>query len=149
MAFLRKIRGALGTGLVWALAWVLGTLALLGVSVLIPDGGPQMWSLLPLRIVVAATIGFVNGVMFSVVFSVANRRRRLSEIEPARAGVLGLAAGIMFPAVLLGAGGVTGAPVPVGALVMSLVTGGGLGMATAAGSVRIAKSAAAKELLEA
>ena len=110
MGLLRKIRGALGTGIVWAVAWVLGTLALLGVSVLIPGGSPQMWSLPSPQ-------------------DRGGCDDRLHQRRPVPWGV-------------------TGAPVSVGALVLSLVTGGGLGMATAAGSVRIAKSAAAKELLE-
>ena len=70
--WLRRIRGALGTGLTWAAAWsgvafilslvgFFGTLGLVRVYVIVA----ALW----------AVVGFVGGAIFSVILGIAERRR--------------------------------------------------------------------------
>lgn len=148
MELLRRLRGVIGNGLVWATAWVLGRLVLTGVAVLMPGASAPVWRLFPLMVMANATVGFINGVMFSVVFSLLNRRRTLSEIQSGRTAWLGLGVGVALPGALLAVAAALNVVAPIGSLLMSMVFGGCLGTTTAVGSVRLARSAVRRELLE-
>lgn len=86
--WLRRIRGAVGMGLTWALVWA-------PVAVLIgffvdPDGSmDEMW------VAIGAYPGFLGGVVFSIVLAIAARRRRLEELSLSRVALWGAAAGLM------------------------------------------------------
>lgn len=149
MNLLRKIRGALGNGMVWAGAWAVTRVAFLGAAAL-AFGFTPPWSVWPEVVGSSAMTGFISGVLFSGALVIVNRRRSLSEIRPFRAALIGLAAGTTPPLVQLAAAAALGFALPPSAIALSigigLVVGGGLGAATAAGSVRLAQSAERKEL---
>lgn len=140
MGLLRKVRGVIGNGLLWAGAWIVGKVSVLGAGALLSGLGIP-WSLLPAVIASAAVTGFMNGVLFSAVFAVVNRRRSLAEIPPFRTGLLGLTVGAVLPVVQVATAAALGLAIPASAIAFGLVVGGGLGTATAVGSLRLAQSA--------
>ncbi len=94
--WLRRIRGAVGMGLIWAVAWA--PLGLLIGMIVDPDGSmDEPW------IAVGTYPGFIGGVIFSVVLGIAARRRRFDQLSLARFGAWGAVAGLlvgMLPFVL-------------------------------------------------
>jgi peptidoglycan/LPS O-acetylase OafA/YrhL len=86
--WLRRIRGAVGMGLTWALVWA--PVAVLIGFLVDPDGSmDEMWP------AIGAYPGFLGGVVFSVVLAVAARRRRLEELSVGRVALWGAAAGLL------------------------------------------------------
>ena len=95
--FLRKVRGVLGVGLTWGVAWgAIGTLLAVLIGQLFPGSiGPG-----ESRIVLGALIGlvgFVCGVAFSAVLSFAERRKTLAELSLGRAAMWGLIGSSALP----------------------------------------------------
>lgn len=89
--WLRRIRGAVGMGLTWALVW--GPVAVLIGFLVDPDGSmDEMW------VAIGAYPGFLGGVVFSVVLAIAARRRRLEDLSLARVALWGAAAGLLVGA---------------------------------------------------
>lgn len=86
--WLRRIRGAVGMGLTWALVWAPAAV-LIGLFV-DPDGSmDEMWP------AIGAYPGFLGGVVFSMVLAIAARRRRLDELSLSRVAAWGAAAGLL------------------------------------------------------
>ncbi|HEX2208133.1 MAG TPA: hypothetical protein VHG93_10665 [Longimicrobium sp.] len=85
---LRRIRGAIGMGLTWAVVWA-PVAVLIGMFV-DPDGSmDEMWP------AIGAYPGFLGGVVFSVVLAIAARRRGLDELSLSRVAAWGAAAGLL------------------------------------------------------
>ncbi len=145
--WLRRIRGALGTGLTWAAAWggvgaILGLLGLLGP----PFMGPPFME--PLGGLLAAVsfgvAGFIAGASFSTVLGITEGRRRFDEMSLPRFASWGALGGLLLSMLffLLGGG------VSLDSLgTYSVITL--LGAGSAAGSLALARMADDKELLEA
>jgi len=140
--WLRRIRGAIGMGLIWALAWFGAGMALLLV---VGFGAADVP--FPLGF---GMLGFFAGVTFSVVLVIAESRRRFDQMSlPRFAGwgaVGGLLLSVMFVlAVAALAEGTT--------FILNLVFLGPLfavaGAGSAAGSLALARMAENRELLEA
>jgi peptidoglycan/LPS O-acetylase OafA/YrhL len=88
---LRRIRGAVGMGLTWALVWA-PVAVLIGLFV-DPDGSmDEMWP------AIGAYPGFLGGVVFSIVLAIAARRRRLEDLSLPRVAAWGAAAGLLVGA---------------------------------------------------
>lgn len=88
MKWLRRIRGAVGMGLTWALVWA-PVAVLIGLFV-DPDGSmDEMWP------AIGAYPGFLGGVVFSIVLAVAARRRRLDDLSLSRVAAWGAGAGLL------------------------------------------------------
>jgi hypothetical protein len=86
--WLRRIRGAVLMGLMWAVVWV--PIALLVSMIVDPDASmDEPW------ILVGAYPGFLSAVAFSMVFWFAERRRRFDELTLTRVGALGAVAGLL------------------------------------------------------
>jgi hypothetical protein len=86
--WLRRIRGAVGMGLTWAVVWA-PVAVLIGLFV-DPDGSmDEMWP------AIGAYSGFLGGVAFSVVLGIAARRRSLDELPLARVAAWGALAGLL------------------------------------------------------
>lgn len=86
--WLRRIRGAVGTGLIWAVAWA--PIGLLIGMIVDPDGAmDEPW------IAVGTLPGFIGGVIFSVVLGIAARRRRFDQLSMSRFSTWGAAAGLL------------------------------------------------------
>ena len=86
--WLRRLRGALGMGLIWAAGW--GVAAVLIGMIVDPDGSmDEMW------VAIGAYPGFLGGVVFSAVLAIAARRRGLDELSLSRVAAWGAAAGLL------------------------------------------------------
>lgn len=85
---LRRIRGAVVMGLVWALVWApVGPL--IGMIVDRDGSMDEPW------VVVGAFPGFLGGVAFATVLAIVARRRRLEELSLPRTAAWGAAAGLL------------------------------------------------------
>lgn len=86
--WLRRVRGAVGLGVTWALVWA--PIAVIIGFIVDPDGSlDEMWPL------IGAYPGFLGGVLFSILLGVAARHRRLDELSVPRAAAWGALAGLM------------------------------------------------------
>jgi predicted membrane protein len=140
--WLRRIRAAVTMGLLWAVPWA--AVAVLIGMVVDPDGSmDEMWPL------IGAYPGFLGGVLFSIVLSIAERHRRLAELSVRRFGAWGAAAGLaigVLPFLL----GTPSADVDVARLATVVIGSFTLmSAASAAGSLALARRGQARELLDA
>ena len=130
--WLRRIRGAFMVGLTWAIAWGLVGGAVMEVIV-DPDGRiADIWPM------VLGIPGFFAGVLFSLVLSIADRRRRFDELSLPRFAIWGAAAGAALGGlgvVLFGLGGLIVVPLAL------------LGAVSACGSLALARKGEDRELL--
>ena len=138
--WMKRVRGALLMGLVWAMIWAPAAV-LIGL-VIDPDGSmDEMW------LAIGAYPGFIGGVAFSVVLGIAARQRRFEELSLGRVAGWGALAGLLvgtFPFVI---GDPTSA-VPVWLLATVVI--GSITLLTtvsAAGSLLLARRAERRELL--
>lgn len=131
--WLRRIRGAFGMGMAWALAWFCGGIAVLAIvgfgAADVPF--PLLWALL----------GFLAGVTFSGILAVAEGRRSFDQMSLPRFAVWGAVGGLLFSglfALIVALGGDTVVLEHLGALgpVFALA-----GAGSAAGSLALARVA--------
>ena len=86
--WLRRVRGAVGMGLLWALLWA--PVGVLVGMIVDPDGSmDEMW------VAIGAYPGFLGGVIFSVVLGIVASRRRFEELSIARFAAWGAVAGLV------------------------------------------------------
>ena len=100
-SWLRRIRGAIVMGVIWAIGW-----GFVGGAVMegIVDPHGRIADIWP---AVLGIPGFFGGILFSAVLSIAERRRRFEELSLPRFGAWGAVAGALLtlPAIaLFGAG---------------------------------------------
>lgn len=147
--WLKRIRGAVGMGLTWAVSWsAIGAVVAVGT---IPAGSRSL-ELIALFAAQFAALGFVGGAAFSVVLAVTEGRRRFDQMSLPRFAVWGALGGLMMWAAresvmsFLGSVGVPG-------LTLVYAISGGiivlLGAGSAAGSLALARRVHDQELLEA
>ena len=138
--WLRRIRGALLMGITWAVLWA--PVGLLIGMIVDPTGAmDEPW------IAVGTFPGFLGGVMFSIVFGIAARRRKLGELSIKRVAAWGIVAGLVIGSLpfLLGDQGPNVERVWLLPLVIvSSITF--LSAASAAGSLALARLAEQREL---
>ena len=131
--WLRRIRGGIGMGLTWAVAWF-GAGMVFNVVAGFPPGD------VPFPIVFGI-LGFVTGATFSVVLGVVEARRRFDQMSVPRFAALGGIAGFLFSVPLNLTGGELVVWLgPVVALA---------GAVSAAGTLALARKAEDRELLDA
>jgi hypothetical protein len=101
----RRLRGALGMGLTWAVAWALAGILIGVASMLLPG---RLWdaffSVFDAPLPALAIPGFVGGALFSLVLGVAARHRRFDELSLAQVTIWGALGGLLLalvPAVLV------------------------------------------------
>ena len=102
MKWLRPIRGAVGMGATWAVAWAVAGLLIGVTSILVPG---SFWDAF-LRIYDAplptlAIPGFVGGVLFSMVLGIAARHRSFDELSLPRFAAWGALGGLLLSLVPL------------------------------------------------
>jgi hypothetical protein len=141
--WLRRIRGAIGTGLTWAVVWGgVGTIVMLGFLL---RTGSRPDAPFPL---VFGVFGFVAGVIFSGVLGLVEGRRRFDQMSLPRFAAWGAAGGFLLAAAFVLAVSLTGDP----AFLWNLVVVGPLfavaAAGSAAGSLALARRAQDPELLE-
>lgn len=137
---LRKLRGALGTAVTWALGWGLGAFALVSVGFLLFGKGVFFWDTVRPITILAGLSGFIGGTVFSTALATIHARRRISELSPLRMALWGAGAGLLVPLGVLGVSLVAGVPLHADVVAGMVVGIGGLGAATAAGTVKLAQA---------
>ena len=136
--WLRRIRAALTTGLLWAVPWAI-VAVMIGLVVDPDESMDEMWFL------IGAYPGFLGGVLFSVVLSIAERRRALSELSVRRFGAWGAAVGLVI-GVLPFLLGTPSADIDVARLAAVVIGSFTLmSAASAAGSLALARRGEARE----
>lgn len=131
--WLRRIRGAVGMGLTWALAWFgAGVILLLIVGFGAAD--------VPFPIGFGA-LGFLAGVTFSGVLGIVEGRRRFHELSLPRFAGWGAVAGLLFSVIFVLAAALGGDALLVLGPVFALS-----GAGCAAGSLALARRAEEPEL---
>ena len=137
--WLKRIRGALGMGLTWAVAWA----GVFGIASMIGGAGGGLENLVN-NLATFGALGFGGGTVFSVALGIAARRRRFDEMSLPRFAGWGAVGGglLIMPFVLIGWAPLTietAAVIGVFAL---------LGAGCSSGSLALARRADDKELLE-
>lgn len=129
----RRVRGAIGMGLTWGLAWFgAGMILLLIVGLDAADVPfPLFFGLL----------GFLAGVTFSGILGIAERRRRFDQMSIPRFAGWGAAGGVLLSLLMTLALGPGAFPVLAPIFALS-------GAACAAGSLALARMAEDGELLD-
>lgn len=147
--WLRRIRGAIGMGLTWAVG---GALVGFGIELVHNIWPNPLGSLIDIWPAALAYPAFLSGVAFSAVLRIAAGRRRFDQLSIPRFAAWGALAGLLVglvPAAMVGAGLVT-LNVPLWPLTAALA---GLLMAgsalAAAVSLALARRAEDRALLEA
>lgn len=137
--WLRRARGAIGMGVLWALVWA-PVAVLIGTQIIDPtDAHDEMWW------IVGALPGFLSGVVFSAVLGVAARRRSLSELSIVRVGAWGALAGVLIGVLPFFLGDTDGRPwIGLAATVVVSITA--LSAVSAAGSLALARRGERREL---
>ena len=137
----RRLRGILGTGLVWgALGGVIGVVG--GVIGAMTDPAPLAEWLLSLGLGFSG-FGFLAGSGFAAVLSLLDGRKRLEELSRGRAAAWGGLAGFILPLTLVAA--LSGGALPLLPALASAGVFGGITALLGAGTVHVARSRARLE----
>jgi hypothetical protein len=132
--WLRRIRGAIGMGLIWAMAWFgAGLILLLVVGVGAADVPFPLFF---------ALLGFLAGLTFSGILGIVEGRRRFHQMSLPRFAAWGGVGGFLLSVVLAFALGGDAFPVLGPLFALS-------GAGCAAGSLALARRAEDRELLDA
>lgn len=125
--WLRRVRGVLGMGVVWAIGG-LGVAAVIeGADNVTPGGIPaihviDMWP--PLLLVA----GFVGGIAFGTLLGIVGARRRFEEFSLPRFTAIGAATGLVLAGLVVATGGPT---LAVAVMLASGTVGGGASLLVA------------------
>lgn len=146
--WLRRIRGALGMGLTWALTGFLAGMCIELIHNVWPNPVGSAVDIWPAAL---AYPGFFGGVAFSTVLGIAGRRRRFDELSLSGVAVWGAVGGLLvslLPAAMVAIG--WAAPnVPMGKITLALLGPFAVGGAIAASaSLALARMAEDRELLD-
>ena len=138
---LRRIRGALGMGLTWAMGWApVG--GIVGFAVALVSGGPLVGVVEAMLLYGAS--GFVVGAAFSGILAIAEGRRRFDQMSLGRFATWGALGGLLIsPYTIFDGMPFTLASV-IGVGVMTLLSAG-----SAAATLALARREDDRELLEA
>lgn len=136
---LRKLRGAVGTAVTWAIGWATSAFVVLSGPVLIWGNPDLFWQTIRPVTLLAGVSGLFGGAVFSTVLGTVHRNRRLGELSPLRMAAWGAGAGLLAPLALLGAGVAFRVPMQPGFVALLVAGIGGLGAATGGGTVKLAQ----------
>lgn len=152
--WLRRIRGAVGMGLSWAVGWALFGLTIGVASKLLPFlPWHYFFDIFDAPLPALAMPGFIGGALFSTVLGVAGRRRRFDELSLPRFAAWGAVGGLLLglvPAAMVTVGLATMGDGALGLWQLTAVVSGPLallGAASASGSLLLARRAERRELL--
>lgn len=152
MSWLRRIRGAVGMGVTWALLWALSGIAIGLLSFVVPAvlSGP-FFRAFDAPLPALAIPGFFGGLFFSAVLGIAGHHRRFRDLSLPKFTAWGAFGGLLLsvlPALLIAVGlatpaqGVTGLSI-FGTVAVPFVL---LGGASAAATLAVARIAERKDL---
>ena len=143
--WLRRIRGAIGMGLIWATAWFgAGMVLLLGLLLL--TGGPGADVPFPLGF---GAFGFVAGVTFSGVLGIVEGRRRFDQMSLPRFAGWGAVGGLLLSTIFVLAVTLVDDPAFLSNLVVLGPIFAAAGAGCAAGSLAIARRGEERDLIRA
>jgi hypothetical protein len=153
--WMKRVRGALGMGVTWALGWAVGGL-LIGISSKLFPFLPwdSFFRVFDAPLPALGVPGFVGGVIFSIVLGVVGRGRKFDELSVPRFAAWGAFGGLLLslvPAAMVGVGiahlgtDALGVWELTGVIAVPLIL---LCSASAAGSLLLARTAKKPELLE-
>ena len=142
--WLRRMRGAIGIGMTWALAWSgAGTIVQLGLLLVT---GSRADAPLPL---VFAVFGFVAGVSFSAVLGIVEGHRRFEQMSIPRFAMWGAAGGFLMSVIFVLAVALAGDSAFLSNLLLLGPILALAGAGSAAGSLALARRAEHREAVEA
>jgi hypothetical protein len=142
--WLRRIRGAIGMGLVWGVAWGLaGSLVTLGFLV---RTGSRPDAPFP---ILFGFFGFVAGVIFSAVLGVVEGRRRFGQMSLPRFAAWGAIGGLVLATTFVLTISLGGDPAFLQYLLVLGPVFAAAAAGSAAGSLALARRAQDRALLEA
>ena len=99
----RRVRGAIGMGLTWAVGWAIGGLLIGVTSVILPFLPWEFFfEVFDAPLPALAIPGFFGGVIFSGVLGIAGRRRRFEELSLPRFAAWGALGGLLLSLVPAG-----------------------------------------------
>jgi len=143
--WLRRIRGAVGMGLTWAVAWFgAGMIILLGLLLVTGSTGADV----PYPLGFGA-FGFVAGVTFSGILGIVEGRRRFDQMSLPRFAGWGAAGGFLLSAIFVVVVALSEDPAFLGNLVVLGPVFAVAGAGSAAGALALARRAEDRVLLEA
>jgi hypothetical protein len=134
LRLLRLLRGAIGMGVTWALAWFSAGMILVLIVEPVGDDVP-----LP---IVFGMLGFMSGVTFSGVLKLVAGRRRFDELSLGPFAGWGAVGGLLLWGVLAATAGPGGEPL----ILLPVFASAGAG--SAAGTLLLARRAEAPRLLD-
>jgi hypothetical protein len=105
--WLRRLRGAIGMGLTWAVGWAVAGLLIGVTSILLPGLLDFFFEVFDAPLPAMAVPGFFGGVFFSAVLGIAGGRRRFRELSLPRFAAWGALGGLLltlFPFALVAVG---------------------------------------------
>ncbi|HEX5727499.1 MAG TPA: hypothetical protein VFX98_18650 [Longimicrobiaceae bacterium] len=96
-ALMQKLRGLIGVGLTWGAGWAAITAVIgIAISIIDPDSIDAGESV-PFAMLVVGWVGFVSGVGFGLLLSLAERRKTILALSPLRAAVWGMLGAAALP----------------------------------------------------
>lgn len=106
--WLRRIRGAIGMGITWAIGWAIVGIGIGFASILLPFlPWDAFFDIFDAPLPAMAVPGFFAGAFFSIVLDIGARKRRFDELSLPVFTAWGAVGGVMlglFPAALVGVG---------------------------------------------
>lgn len=148
MRWLRRLRGALGIGITWAVGWAITGIGI-GVTSLFTPFLPWdvFFDVFDAPLPALAVPGFFGGVLYAMIVGIAGRRQHFEDLTMARVARWGALGGFLLscmPSVLMALGLATANPEHLPSLPLPLLLGPPfalLGAASAAATFRIARRA--------
>lgn len=99
MKWLKRIRGAIGVGLTWAVGWAVAGVSIGVASILLPWlPWDAFFKVFDAPLPAFAVPGFFAGVFFSIVLGIAGRRRTLRELSVGTFATWGAIGGLLLTA---------------------------------------------------
>ena len=145
--WLRRIRGAIGMGLTWAMGWApIGAVAGVILAFLLGPG-PGVLPVVTINTLVFGVLGLLGGTIFSGVLRLTEGRRSFDELTLPRVVLWGALGGLALGLLATGAGLWGAGFFPRVAVVLTGVSTV-LGSASAAGTLAIARRAEDRPRLE-
>ncbi len=146
--WLRRIRGALGMGLTWAIGWIPAGVVI--SLIMEARAGLPLGSLIDLWLLGLVPLGFLGGVIFSTALRALEGNRRFDELSLTRFGAWGALGGLLLGTVAVSIG-LVGASFGAGfGLREAVILGTStlLSAISATGSLALARAADDRELLD-
>lgn len=99
MQWLKRVRGAVGVGLTWAVGWAVAGVSIGIASVLLPWlPWDAFFKVFDAPLPAFAVPGFFAGVFFSIVLGIAGRRKKLHELSVGTFATWGAIGGLLLTA---------------------------------------------------